>query len=252
MTLLGYYMCVYYMLYYMYAYYVYYMCCMHMHMRIHVHVRVLDPPRVAQLRDGTSTCPNPDPTSCAIGTSSTASGRVSSLSSLPMKRKRSRHPPRPVRTPVKTQRAVRMPRRMPRRARALRRSRRGHRRRPTFWTRCRYTLSPNPSPYPFPAGRLSGNVAGFRPPECTETWQPSPSPTPSSSSSPSLSQDPSLFTPALSPPPPPSPQPEQDSFQEWTDKWQHRDDASNFAQKHDVALVKQMVRPDVSHSTARS
>ena len=37
----------------------------------------------------------------------------------------------------------------------------------------------------------------------------------------------------------------QDSFQEWTDKWQHRDDSANFAQKHDVALVKQMVRPDV-------
>jgi len=37
----------------------------------------------------------------------------------------------------------------------------------------------------------------------------------------------------------------QSSFQEWSDKWQHRDEAANFAQKHDVELVKQMVRPDV-------
>ncbi len=36
-----------------------------------------------------------------------------------------------------------------------------------------------------------------------------------------------------------------DSFHEWSDKWQHRDEESNFAQKHDVSLVKQMVRPDV-------
>ena len=49
------------------------------------------------------------------------------------------------------------------------------------------------------------------------------------------------------PPPPPAHfvNALQDSFQEWQDKWQHRDDTSNFAQKHDVNLVKQAVRPDV-------
>ena len=49
------------------------------------------------------------------------------------------------------------------------------------------------------------------------------------------------------PPPPPAYFVDalQDTFQEWTDKWQHRDDTNNFAQKHDVHLVKQMVRPEV-------
>ena len=37
----------------------------------------------------------------------------------------------------------------------------------------------------------------------------------------------------------------KDSFQEWSDKWQHRNEATNFAQKYDGELVKQMVRPDV-------
>jgi len=49
-------------------------------------------------------------------------------------------------------------------------------------------------------------------------------------------------------PPPPPPffvNKLKDSFQEWSDKWQHRDESSNFAQKHDAELVKQMVRPDV-------
>ena len=31
----------------------------------------------------------------------------------------------------------------------------------------------------------------------------------------------------------------------WSDKWQHRDERLNFAQRHDVELVRQSVRPDV-------
>ena len=34
----------------------------------------------------------------------------------------------------------------------------------------------------------------------------------------------------------------KDAFQEWSDKWQHRDESDNFAQKHDIELVKQMAR----------
>ena len=37
----------------------------------------------------------------------------------------------------------------------------------------------------------------------------------------------------------------KDSYQEWSDKWQHRDERLNFAQRHDVELVRQSVRPDV-------